>query len=76
MLPAFCPQIAPIMPVLPVVPTRKCCAVWYLRFELFHGMEEVIGSIPIRSTKFSFAFTFWFFVQRLHRAPADGFFLA
>ena len=53
MLPAFCPQIAPIMPVLPVVPTHKYCAVYYLRFELFHGMEEVIGSIPIRSTKTS-----------------------
>jgi hypothetical protein len=50
MLPAFCPQIAPIMPVLPVVPTHKYCAVYYLRLELFHGMEEVIGSIPIRST--------------------------
>jgi hypothetical protein len=31
------------MPVLPVVPTRKCCAVCYLRFELFHGMEEIEG---------------------------------
>ncbi|HET9101428.1 MAG TPA: hypothetical protein VFN62_13625 [Acidobacteriaceae bacterium] len=50
MLPAFCPQIAPIMPVLPVVPTRKCCAVYYLRLDLFHGMEEVVGSIPTRST--------------------------
>jgi hypothetical protein len=49
-LPAFCPQIAPIGPFLPVVPVHKCCAVYILRFELFHGMEEVIGSIPIRST--------------------------
>jgi hypothetical protein len=38
------------MPVLPIVPTHKYCAVYYLRLELFHGMEEVIGSIPIRST--------------------------
>ncbi len=51
MLPAFCPQIAPIVPVLPTVPTRKYCAVYYLRSELFHGMEEVVGSIPTRSTK-------------------------
>src|SRR5258708_8852221 len=36
-------QIAPIVPVLPSQPTRKCCAVYNLRFELFHGMEEVIG---------------------------------
>jgi len=50
MLPAFCPQIAPIMPVLPVMPTHKYCAVYNLRFDLFHGMEEVVGSIPTRST--------------------------
>jgi hypothetical protein len=43
-------QIAPIVPVLPTQPTLKCCAVYNLRLELFHGMEEVIGSIPIRST--------------------------
>jgi hypothetical protein len=49
----FLSQIAPIVPVLPTQPTRKCCAVCILRFELFHGMEEVIGSIPIRSTKSS-----------------------
>ncbi len=50
MLPAFCPQIAPIVPVLPVVPTRKCCTVYNLRFELFHGMEEVIGPIQNRGS--------------------------
>jgi hypothetical protein len=44
-------QIPPILPVLPTVPTRKCCAVYNLGKESFHGMEEVIGSIPIRSTK-------------------------
>jgi len=49
-LPAFCPQIAPIGPFLPVVPVHKYCAVYILRFDSFHGMEEVIGSIPIRST--------------------------
>jgi hypothetical protein len=49
-LPAFCPQIPPFAPVLPTVPVRKYCAVYNLRFDLFHGMEEVIGSIPIRST--------------------------
>jgi hypothetical protein len=51
MLPAFCPQIPPIVPVLPTQPTRKCCAVYNLWFESFHGMEEVVGSIPTRSTK-------------------------
>jgi hypothetical protein len=44
-LPAFCPQIAPIGPFLLV---RKYCAVYILRFDLFHGMEEVVGSIPIK----------------------------
>jgi hypothetical protein len=44
-------QIVPIVPVLPTLPTRKYCAVYNLRFELFHGMEEVVGSIPTRSTK-------------------------
>src|SRR4030088_1100175 len=38
-------QIAPIGPVLPTQPSRKCCAVYNLRFNSFHGMEEVIGSI-------------------------------
>jgi len=38
------------MPVLPTVPAHKSCAVYNLAFEAFHGMEEVIGSIPIRST--------------------------
>ena len=39
------------MPFLPVMPVRKCCAVYNLRFHALHGMEEVIGSIPVRSTK-------------------------
>jgi hypothetical protein len=39
--------------VLPVVPVRKHCAVYYLAHDSYHGMEEVIGSIPIRSTKTS-----------------------
>jgi hypothetical protein len=50
-LPAFCPQIAPVMPFLPVVPVHKYCSVYNLRIDRYHGMEEVIGSIPIRSTK-------------------------
>jgi hypothetical protein len=49
-LAAFWQQISPIVPVLPTVPTHKSCAVYNLAFEAFHGMEEVIGSIPIRST--------------------------
>ena len=48
---AFCGQIAPMVSVLPVVPVRKYCAVYYLAHDSYHGMEEVIGSIPIRSTK-------------------------
>jgi hypothetical protein len=50
-LAAFWQQISPIMPVLPTVPTHKSSAVYNLALEAFHGMEEVIGSIPIRSTK-------------------------
>jgi hypothetical protein len=38
------------VPVLPTLPTRKCCVVYTLRLDLFHGMEEVVGSIPTRST--------------------------
>jgi hypothetical protein len=45
-------QIPPIMPVLPTQPTRKYCAVYNLPEDSFHGMEEVIGSIPIRSTNY------------------------
>ena len=48
---AFCGQIAPMVSVLPVVPVRKYCAVYYLAHDSYHRMEEVIGSIPIRSTK-------------------------
>ena len=43
-------QFAPTVPVLPTQPAREYCAVYILRFELFHGMEEVVGSIPTRST--------------------------
>ncbi len=45
-------QSAPIVPVLPVPPTSNQLAVNKLTFLHFHGMEEVIGSIPIRSTKY------------------------
>jgi hypothetical protein len=31
-----------MVPVLPAVPVRKYCAVYNLRFDLFHGMEEVV----------------------------------
>jgi hypothetical protein len=33
------------------LPVYKYCTVNNLRFGLFHGMEEVVGSIPTRSTK-------------------------
>lgn len=44
-------QIPPIGPVLPTLPIHKSFAVYILAWDSFHGMEEVIGSIPIRSTK-------------------------
>jgi hypothetical protein len=47
-LAAFWQQISPTMPVLPTVPAHKSCAVYILAFEAFHGMEDIIGSIPIR----------------------------
>jgi hypothetical protein len=50
-LAAFWQQIAPIVPFLPTTPTRKHHAVYNLQIHAHHGMEEVIGSIPIRSTK-------------------------
>ncbi len=43
-------QIVPIVPFLPVVPARKYCSVYNLHFPAHHGMEEVVGSIPTRST--------------------------
>ena len=43
-------QRRPIGPVLPVLPSSNYIAVNNLAFLDFHGMEEVIGSIPIRST--------------------------
>ena len=50
---AFLSQIPPIGPVLPTQPTNKSFAVNNLISVSFHGMEEVIGSIPIRSTNIS-----------------------
>ena len=50
-LAAFWQQMLPSMPVLPVLPTHNHCIVSSLAFDPYHGMEEVIGSIPIRSTK-------------------------
>jgi 2-polyprenyl-6-methoxyphenol hydroxylase-like FAD-dependent oxidoreductase len=47
-LAAFWQQMLPIMPALP---THKYLSVNNLAFDPYHGMEEVIGSIPIRSTK-------------------------
>ena len=49
---AFCGQIAPMVSVLPVVPVRKYCAVYYLAHDSYHGMEEVVGSIPTRSSNY------------------------
>jgi hypothetical protein len=49
-LAAFWQQRVPIVPFLPVVPVRKYPAVYNLPFRKQHGMEEVVGSIPTRST--------------------------
>jgi len=46
----FLSQIPPIGPVLPTWPAYKPFAVNILVFVSFHGMEEVTGSIPVRST--------------------------
>jgi hypothetical protein len=43
-------QIPPIGPVLPTLPVCKPFTVYNLAGDSLHGMEEVIGSIPIRST--------------------------
>jgi hypothetical protein len=43
-------QTAPILPVFPTHPVYNHLSVNNLGFRQFHGMEEVIGSIPIRST--------------------------
>ena len=51
---AFLSQIPPRGPFLPVVPVYNNCAVNNLRFWALHGMEEVVGSIPTRSTNNSF----------------------
>lgn len=48
---AFLSQIPPSGPFLPVVPVYNHCTVNNLRFRSQHGMEEVNGSIPFRSTK-------------------------
>jgi len=80
-LPAFCPQIVPGGPFLPAMPVPKHCAVYNLRFELFHGMEEVIGSIPTtfvdnRCTRGLFPFQcFHYLAAELPEQPGltDGF---
>jgi hypothetical protein len=43
-------QTVPIVPVFPTQPVYNHLSVNNLVFFQFHGMEEVIGSIPIRST--------------------------
>jgi hypothetical protein len=49
-LAAFWQQIVPIVPFLPVMPVSNYCTVYNLRSNAHHGMEEVVGSIPTRST--------------------------
>jgi hypothetical protein len=45
-------QKPPIWPFLPTQPTYNPLPVNNLHFHALHGMEEVIGSIPIRSTNY------------------------
>ncbi|HEV2322651.1 MAG TPA: hypothetical protein VGS10_01750, partial [Terracidiphilus sp.] len=47
---AFWQQITPTGPSLPILPACKYCAVYNLRFNSLHGMEEVVGSIPVRGS--------------------------
>ncbi|QHN02784.1 hypothetical protein FTO74_04915 [Granulicella sp. WH15] len=47
---AFLSQRAPTDAVFAIFPIYNAFAVYTLASERFHGMEEVIGSIPIRST--------------------------
>jgi hypothetical protein len=65
---AFLSQITPIVPVLPTQPVRKFCTVYTLRFDSLHGMEEFIGSIPIRSTNN------WFILNDSRLSPPESVF--
>jgi len=47
------PEIAPNTPFLPDVPVRKCLKTNDRLPLKLHGMEEVAGSIPTRSTNLS-----------------------
>jgi hypothetical protein len=49
-LAAFWQQMLPNMPIFPVLPDHKYFSVNSLDFDPYHGMEEAIGSIPVRST--------------------------
>jgi hypothetical protein len=44
-------QIPPRRPIFTVLPVFNSLSVNNLGFQDFHGMEEVIGSIPIRSMR-------------------------
>jgi hypothetical protein len=44
-------QNSSIGPVLPALPIRKSLAIYILSRTSLHRMEELIGSIPTRSTK-------------------------
>jgi len=44
------PEIAPNTPFLPDVPVANCLKTNHRLLCFFHGMEEVVGSIPTRST--------------------------
>ncbi len=44
------PEIAPSTPFLPDIPVRKYLKTNYRLLLKLHGMEEVVGSNPTRST--------------------------
>src|SRR3989442_10813640 len=44
------PEIAPNTPFLPDVPVANCLKTNHRLLCFLHGMEEVVGSIPTRST--------------------------
>jgi hypothetical protein len=47
---------APNTPFLPDIRVRKCLKTNYRLPLKLHGMEEVVGSIPTRSTNFNYLY--------------------
>jgi hypothetical protein len=64
----------PSGPFLPVLPVVKYFAVYNLRFELFHDMEEVMGVSPTKfnQSPLSRAFTSEIQEAGVFQAPVRG----